>query len=47
MKKDAMWKPRHRLENNIKMDFENELEGLGYIRLFQHRDQWQAFVTEM
>jgi hypothetical protein len=33
-------------EDNIKIDLkETELEGLGWIYLFQHRSQWKALIS--
>jgi len=39
-------RPRHRLEDNIKMDLqEMEFEGKDWIDVAQDRDKWQALVN--
>jgi hypothetical protein len=39
-------KPRHRWEDNIKIDLrEIGLEGVDWIHLAQYRDEWWAFVN--
>jgi hypothetical protein len=44
--KILVWKPKHRWENNIKMDLkETGLEGMNWILLAQDRFLWQALVN--
>jgi hypothetical protein len=47
--KRPLGRPRHRWENNIKIDLrETEIDGVNWIRLAQNMVQWLAFVnTEM
>jgi hypothetical protein len=44
--KRPLGRPRHRREDNIKMDLqEGGCEGMDWIELAQDRDQWQALVN--
>jgi hypothetical protein len=44
--KRPLGRPRHRWEDNIKMDFrETGINGANLILLAQDRVQWQAFVS--
>jgi hypothetical protein len=44
--KRPLGRPRHRWEDNIKMDLrEIELGGMDWIDLAQDRDQWRALVN--
>jgi hypothetical protein len=44
--KRPLGRPRHRWENNIKMDLrEIGIDGTNWIRLAQDRVQWRAFVN--
>jgi hypothetical protein len=44
--KRPLGKPRHRWEDNIKMDLrEIGIEGVNWIQLAQDRVQWWAFVN--
>jgi hypothetical protein len=44
--KRPLGRPRHRWEDNIKMDFgEIGIDGANWIRLAQDRVQWRAFVN--
>jgi hypothetical protein len=44
--KRLLERPRHRWEDNIKMDFrEIEWGGIDWIGLAQDRDQWRALVN--
>jgi hypothetical protein len=44
--KRPLGRPRHRWENNIKMDFrEIVINGANWIRLAQDRVQWRAYVN--
>jgi hypothetical protein len=44
--KRPLGRPRHRWEDNIKMDFrEKGIDGINWIRLAQDRVQWRAFVS--
>jgi hypothetical protein len=44
--KRPLGRPRHRWEDNIKMDFrETGIDGVNWIWLAQDRVQWQAFVN--
>jgi hypothetical protein len=46
--KRPLGRPRHRWEDNIKMDFgEIGIGGANWIRLAQDRVQWWAFVNTM
>jgi hypothetical protein len=41
-----LWRPRHRWEDNIKMDFrEVECGGMNKIELAQDRDRWRSLVN--
>jgi hypothetical protein len=45
-RKRPLGRPRHRWEDNIKMDFmENGIDGVSWIQLFQDRVPWRAFVN--
>jgi hypothetical protein len=45
-RKRLVGKPRHKSENNIKIDFrERGWGGLEWIRLIQYRDQWRVCVS--
>jgi hypothetical protein len=44
--KNTLGRPRHKWENNIKMDlWEVECEGMDWIDVAQDRDEWQALVN--
>jgi hypothetical protein len=43
--KRPLGRPRHRWEDNIKMDF--EYKGVDWIQLAQERNQWQAVVNTL
>jgi hypothetical protein len=44
--KRPLGRPRHRWEDNIKMDLrENGIDGANWIQLAQDRVQWQVFVN--
>jgi hypothetical protein len=44
--KRSLGRPRHRWENNIKLDLrEIGIDGANWIRLTQDRVQWRAFVN--
>ena len=44
--KRPLERPRHRWEDNIKMDLQKVgCGGMGWIELAQDRDRWQAVVT--
>jgi hypothetical protein len=44
--KRPLGRPRHRWEDNIKMDLrEIGIDGVNWIRLAQNRVQWWAFVN--
>jgi hypothetical protein len=44
--KRPLGRPRHRWEDNIKMDLrETGIDGANWIWLAQYRVQWQAFVN--
>jgi len=46
--KRPLGRPRHRREDNIKMDFQEvEYGGMEWIKLHQDRDRWQALVNEV
>jgi hypothetical protein len=38
-------RPRHRWEDNIKMDFQEGFGGMDWIYLAQDRDRWRALVN--
>jgi hypothetical protein len=38
-------RPRHRWEDNIKMDHQEVGWGMDWLELAQGRDRWQAFVN--
>jgi hypothetical protein len=43
--KRPLWRPRHRWEDNIKMDLQEVGRGLGdWMELAQDRDRWRALV---
>jgi hypothetical protein len=45
-RKRPLRRPRHRLEDNIKMDLgEVDWNGMDWIDLAQDRDQWRALVN--
>jgi hypothetical protein len=44
--KRPLGSPRHRWEDNIRMDLrETGREGVDWMHLFQNRDQWRALVN--
>jgi hypothetical protein len=43
--KRPLERPKHRREDNIKMDLEIGITGANWIRLAQYRVQWRAFVN--
>jgi hypothetical protein len=44
--KRALGRPRHRWEDNIKMEFQEVgCGGMGWIELAQDRDRWRALVN--
>jgi len=44
--KRPLGRPRHRWEDNIKMDLQEVgCEGMAWIKLAQGRDRWQALVS--
>jgi hypothetical protein len=44
--KRPLGRPRHRWEDNIKMDIQEEgCKGMDWIELVQGRDRWQALVN--
>jgi len=44
--KRPLGRPRHRWEDNIKMDLQEVgCGGVDWIELVQDRDRWRAFVT--
>ena len=44
--KRPLGRPRHRWEDNIKVDLEEqECGGMGWSELAQDRDRWQALVN--
>ena len=46
--KRPLGRPRHRWEDNIKMDFQEVgCRGLDWIKLAQYMDRWQALVNEL
>ena len=38
-------RPRHRWEDNIKMDLQEVCGGVDWIEMAQDRDRWRALVT--
>ena len=42
--KKPLWKPSHRLEDNIKMDLEVRYGGMARTKLARDRDRWRALV---
>ena len=46
--KRPLGRPRHRWEDNIKMDLkEVRFRGMGWIYLVQDRDRWRKLVTAL
>ena len=46
--KRPLGRPRHRWEDNIKMDLQEvECGGMDWIDLVQDRDRWRALVNEI
>ena len=44
--RDHLLRPRHRWEDNIKMDLQEVgCGGMNWIRLAEYRDRWQALVN--
>ena len=43
--KSPLGRPRHRWEDNIKMDLQEVGEGGDWMGLVQDRDRWRALVT--
>jgi hypothetical protein len=44
--KRPLWRPRHRYEDNIKMDLQDVRCGsMEWIELAQNRDRWQGLVN--
>ena len=44
--KRSLWRPRHRWEDNIKMDLQEVgCGGMDWIKLVQDRDRWRALVN--
>jgi len=44
--KRPLGRPRHRWDDNIKMDFQEVgCGGMDWIELAQHRDRWRALVN--
>jgi hypothetical protein len=45
--KRLLGRPRHRWEDNSKMDLRNWVGGMAWIDLAQDRDRWQALVKSV
>ena len=45
--KEPLGRPRRRLDDDIKMDFQEMGWGVNWIDLAQDRDRWQALVNEV
>jgi hypothetical protein len=46
--KRPLGRPRHRWEDNIKMDLQEVgCEGMDWIEVAHNRDRWRAFVNEV
>ena len=43
--KRPLGRPKHRWEDNIKMDLQEVCGGMDWIELAQDRDRWQALVN--
>jgi hypothetical protein len=43
--KRPLGRPRHRWDDNIKLDLREMIDGANWIRLAQVRVQWRAFVS--
>jgi len=43
--KRPLGRPRHRWEDNIKMDIQEVVRGGDWMELAQDRDRWQALVS--
>jgi hypothetical protein len=44
-RKRPLRRPRHRWEDNIKMDLRVIIDGVKWIQLIQDRVRWRAFVS--
>jgi hypothetical protein len=45
-REETIWRPRHRWEDNIRMDLEDiGWEGVDWMHLGEDRDHWQALVN--